>query len=444
MTVDAVAIRARVTKPIQQVFRSDLVRHGALVFGATMLGNVLNYAFNFALSRRLGVEGFATLASLVGALMIFSIPANVLTLIVVKYAATFHAAGDGQRVRRLSQVLLKGSALAAIGIMLVGILLRGTISSFLRIPNDASILLTLAIIAIGFTTPSVRGILQGEEDFLRYSISMVLEVMLKVVLAVALVYSGFGVVGAMLGWVIGTASALAYTTWAVLNKHGTAPDPSVRLGLDLKRLLKTTIGVALANGTLTCISFMDIPLVKHYFDAHQAGLYAAVNLTGKVVIFLVGFVPAIVLPKAAAQAQRGESPVPLLVRAVVLTVVMSGVTLSVFGLMPGLILSILAGHAFISASPLVFQYDLAMGMLALVTLLVNYKIGIHRFDFLYALVTVFVCEVVAIALFHRTLADVVYVLLAGNTVAALACCYRITRPAAVPAPLRTAPAEGVL
>lgn len=426
MTVSAVGIQ-RLAQPVRKALRSDFVRHSALVFAASMLVNVFNYAFNFTLSRRLGVEGFATLSSLVSVLMILSIPANVLTLIVVKYTATFHAVGDAQRVRRLSQVLLKSCSLAAFGILSAGLLMRGLVSSFLHIPNDASIVLTLVIIGIGFVTPTVRGILQGEEDFVRYSISLVLEVFLKVALAIVFVYEGFGVAGAMLGWSIGTSIALAYTIWSVLSKHGAAPDASVRLSLDAERLLKTTFGVALANGTLTCLSFMDVLLVKHYFDAKQAGLYAAVNLTGKVVVFLVAFIPSIVLPKAVSRAQRGEQPLPLLVQAMTLTIAMAGLTLSVFGLMPAQVLSVLAGHAFAAAAPLVFQYDVAMGMLALVTLLVNYNIGIHRFTFLYALVAILVVEIVAIALFHSTLWDVVHILLAGNAVAIVACFLGVTR-----------------
>ncbi len=102
MTIEALDLRARVARPITKAIRSDFIRHSALVFGASMAGNICNYLFNFALSRRLGVEGFATLSSLVSFLMIISIPVSVLSLIIVKYTAAYHATGDAQRVRRLS------------------------------------------------------------------------------------------------------------------------------------------------------------------------------------------------------------------------------------------------------------------------------------------------------------------------------------------------------
>ncbi len=45
---------------------------------------------------------------------------------------------------------------------------------------------------------------------------------------------------------------------------------TVRFGLDLRRLVHTTAGVALATGFLTFISFVHVRLVKHYFNAHEA------------------------------------------------------------------------------------------------------------------------------------------------------------------------------
>lgn len=427
MTVSALDLRARVARPIRKAIGSDFVRHSALVFGATMAVNICNYLFNFALSRRLGIEGFATLSALVSFLMILSIPMTILSLMIVKYSGAYNAGGDTQRIRRLSQVLLKWTSVGGVGLFAVGALLRNEIAEFLHIQDDAAILLCLAVLAVGVVTPSVRSVLQGEQDFKRFCASMLLEVLIKVPLAVALVYAGFGVAGAMTGWIAGTACALVYTVWAVLRKHGPQTRTDVPLGIDWSELLRTTAGVGLATGFLTFISFMDVLLVKHYFDAHEAGLYAAVNLTGKVVLFVVAFVPAVVLPKAVAKKASGDNPIPLLLQALAVTVLISGAVLSLFGSFPDEVLRALVGRDFLSAAPLVLQYDGAICLLAILTLVVNFRIGVHRFEFLYPLGAVLIGEVMAISLFHRSLFDVVHILLAGNAIAAGACCYRPTK-----------------
>ncbi len=252
MTVNAVAMR-RMALPVQRALRNDFVRHSALVFGATLVTNVFNYAFNFTISRNVGVENYAALSALAGALMILSIPASVLNLVVVKYAAGYHASRDSARISRLAAVILQWSCAAAVGIFLAGMALRADIAQFLRIPNDAAITLTLAILAVSFVTPCMRGVLQGRQEFGKFSASLALEACLKAVLAISLVYAGFGIVGAMLGWWLGSSAALLFTAWAVRHRNA-CTDRGVRLSLSPRELVRTTVGVALATAALTALS----------------------------------------------------------------------------------------------------------------------------------------------------------------------------------------------
>jgi O-antigen/teichoic acid export membrane protein len=428
MTLAAISLR-RFGRPVRHALRNDFLRHGALVFAATMLGNVLNYVFNFAVSRRLGVENYAELSSIVSGLMVFALPGTIVNLVVVKYVGELH---DSSRLWSFARALLKWTGIAAVGFFAVGMLLRAFISSFLHIPNDATIVFAITIVAAGLLTPGIRGILQGEQDFLRFSISVLLEVLGKAALGIALVYAGFGVGGAVFGWLCGTAVALLYAVWAVrLRKTATAV---ASMPVKWRRIIQTTAGVAAATALLTVMSFMDVILVKHFFNEHQAGLYAAVNLTGKVILFVVSFLPMILLPKAVAIAKKGDSPMQLLLQAGGVTIGMCAVAVFAFGSMPALVVRLLAGRAFIGAAPYVLQYDIAMAMLALVTLVVNYKIALHRFDFIYALLAILMAEGAGLALFHTSLWDVVHVLLIGNACALVACLYRVGAPAKITDP----------
>lgn len=409
---------------VRRLLDGDLVRHGALVFAASMATNVLSYAFNFVLSRRLGVENYAILAALTGAYMLFSIPATAINLIAVKYAADYHSVGDAARLRRLSRKTLGITSSLALALFCVAALLQPQIAGFLHIANDAAITWTSAVVALGIVMPSARGIVQGCQDFRRFSISTVLEAFLKFAGGATLVIAGFGVAGAMAGWAIGTAVALAYTLWAA-RVHFASNASTVRLSLQVGPLVSTVGMVTAATALLTILSFVDVVLVKHYFSARDAGLYSAVNLTGKIVFFLVGFLPTVLLPKVVKRAKSGESSLHLLFQAAALCAAISGAVLFAFSWQPRLIVTTIAGHAFADAAPFVFQYDLAMILLAMLTLVVNFRIALHRLQFVIPLGVILVLEVFGIALRHETLWDVVHVLLIGNTVAILGACYRI-------------------
>ena len=58
---------------------------------------------------------------------------------------------------------------------------------------------------------------------------------------------------------------------------------------------------------LTVLGYANQPMVKHFLPAHEAGLYGAASLAGKIVLYGLSFVPLLILPKAAARAARGQS-----------------------------------------------------------------------------------------------------------------------------------------
>jgi hypothetical protein len=159
-------------------------------------------------------------------------------------------------------------------------------------------------------------------------------------------------------------------------------------------------------------------------------LYGALSLSGKILLFLVGFVPTVVLPKATRQALSGVSPTGVFLQALGLSLALSSAGLVLYYFFPALVVTTLAGSSFAPAAPYVFVYGIAMVLLAGLNLVVTYKIGIHRFDFIVPLALCAIGEIVGISFYHRSLSDVIDVLLIGNGLALVACAYRVTAPLA--------------
>ena len=295
--------------PMRRVLRSEFVRHGSIVFASTTLVNAFNYIFHSLISRRIGVEDYGALSSLFAGLAVMSVPAGILTLVVVKFAAEFRALDDRAGVSALAGAVVRWTAIPAIGAVVIGLLLRGVIAHYLNITNAAAVVIALTVLGLTLVLPGVRGILQGTQDFGRLAISTAIEAGAKAALGVGLVYAGFGLGGAMFGYACGTALSLVYTLLA-LRTHVVGPRKA--LTLDGPRLWRTTGGVGLSTLALTTLGFSDVLLVKHFFDPQLAGLYGAVALTGKVLLFAVGFIPTIVLPKATSRAMSGRSPLSIL------------------------------------------------------------------------------------------------------------------------------------
>jgi len=411
---------------------SGFFRHTLLVFVSTTMVNALGYAFHFAISRRIGVEQYGVLSALNAALSIGLVISQIVSTVVVKYAAEFRAAGDEAHLSTLTQRLMRFGAIAAVVVIVAGLAATRPIAAFLQIQNLLAVGLWVTIIGLGMWTPVLRSIFQGVEDFRVYAISIVVESLGKALLGVGFVYAGFGVDGAFAGWALGSVIALTYTAWAALRRFG--KQPGGKLFIDFRRLALTMTNVSIATVLLTSLAYSDVVVVKHFADPTTAGLYGALSLAGKILFFLVGFVPTIVLPKASRIALSGQSPAGVFLQALVVIVAMSGTGLAVYYFCPRLVITTLAGGSFAPAAPYVFSYGLAMVLLAAINVIVIYKIGIHRFDFVVPLGLCAVGEVVGISVHHASLGDVIGVLITGNALALLTSSYRVLSPqrAAVP------------
>ncbi len=416
----------RLADPIRRFARSEFARHGVLVFVSTTMANLFGYAFHFALSRKLGVETYGALSALLGGLVVFSVPVGVITTVVVKYSAEFHATGNAGLIRALVRRTALYVGAVAFFAALLGFALSGTFAAYLHLTDRGAVMLVVLIWSLSLLLPSLRGVLQGTEDFRAFAISIVLEAGIKTLLAVGFAYAGFGLEGVMLGWLIGSALALAYTIGVLAVRYrDVAREP---LYLDLRRLLTTSGGVAVGTLCLTSLGFTDVVVVKHFFAPHEAGLYGIASLAGKMLFWLVSFVPTIVLPRATSAAASGRNPLPVLVQAVAVVAVMSGSGLFIFSAFPSLVVGALAGKSFAAAAPLVFPYGVATVLLAALNSIVVYKIGIHRFDFVGPLAIVALGEIVAISLYHNSLILVIETLIGGNVLGLAAALYRINAP----------------
>jgi O-antigen/teichoic acid export membrane protein len=189
------------------------------------------------------------------------------------------------------------------------------------------------------------------------------------------------------------------------------------LQIDVRRLIITSGGVAVSMLAISSFSSADLLLVKHFFSPSEAGLYSVVSLAGKILLFVVGFIPTLVLPKATARSAAGISPLPILVQAAVAIFAICGCGLLALWIAPGTIVQLMSGPAFASAAPLVFEYGLAMTILGATSAVVAYNVAVHRFAFVPWLLAVALAEIVAINMYHPALLAVVRELIAGNTIA---------------------------
>ena len=253
---------------------------------------------------------------------------------------------------------------------------------------------------------SRRGYIQGTYGFKRLAINLVLEGAVRLGGSFLLILSGLGVRGV----IAANAAAVAVAYFAIAPKLAArVPNP-----LSLSYALRETSQALVFFSGQVLINNCDIVLVKHFFPAQEAGLYAAVAMVGRVIFAFSSAVVNTTFPLVAGT--RDEERKDLRVIATSLLLVFSSGSILALGLCitPARIWTSLFGSGFAVAG----KYNLPnlLALYALTTVVYSLSVVIITFEMSYKIANTswvqlaFSGVVIAgICLFHSSLHQVIVV-----------------------------------
>jgi O-antigen/teichoic acid export membrane protein len=400
-----------------------LFSHGAIVLAGTLITNLLGYAFHFAMSRLLGVTGYGSMLGLFSVLTLIGIPALVAQTVVAKTIAGFSDVHRVDQMRGYVRFLVPIAAGTALVVATILCLSRGGLVGFLKLNDSSGVLIVAWAVMCYVIVPILNGVLQGDQRFRGLAISIVLDALLRAVLAILFVQRGYGVNGALYAISIGATVATILSAIFVsdLLRAPQRPVEPPALLLGFRASIKVSVGILV----ISTLASVDVLLVKHYRAAYEAGLFGSLALIGRVVYLIAIFVPTIVLPKAAARINEGRSPVPLLLQSAGVFIVALGTVLVPLLAFPSLVLRIVAGNAYASAAPLLALYGSAIAFLAAAYAAANYNIGVNRLGFVYPVIVTGCAEVACIVFKHDSLLVIIEILTVGHFLIFLATIFRI-------------------
>jgi O-antigen/teichoic acid export membrane protein len=363
----------------------------------------MNLIYNFFVAHKLGADKFGHASVVYTLLMLLSSVTLSFQLVCSKFVARSES---GKEKLAIYKLLHRWSWVCGV---LLGTLIAGTsgaISRYLNLPARTLIIL-LALATVFYVPLGVRrGFMQGTYDFRPLALNFSLEVIVKLLGALAFIgsYGVQGVVGAMTASVI-----VAYLVGIPRKQHvGEATGTTLRAGMgEGIQAVAFFIGQVIINN-------LDIILVKHFFDPTQAGVYAAVALVGRVVYMLSWSVVSSMFPFSAglrAGDRRGHA---VLTTALGLVVGISGLFVFAVWIAPPRLWHALLGGGFPSGqhlfySSLLILYATTTSLYALGVVLMTYEISRKIGNVSWVQLGFSGAIVAGIYMFHATLYEVILV-----------------------------------
>ncbi len=374
-----------------------------LFMGSVLLVNGGNYLYNLVLGRLLGPEAFADAALLVTLLLVLSFVGMTFQLATAKFAVLFAGRQwESFQGNMYRAAMIFGLAIAALFI--------GFAENLQEIFNTQTPWMFTAFgvgIPVYFFMSVNRGRFQGQQEFAKLSITYQTEMWSRLLITLALLW----VLPLEPGMLIAFGIALSFVFGLLPAERR---DYSLKVSVPLeakekKRVLQFFLLTAGYELSQILINNSDLLLVKHYFNALDAGLYSSLALIGRVVYFAAWMFVMLLLPKVVQRQKDGQPTTPLLTKYVsFIGAISTAIVLGCY-LFPELIIKLLFGEAYVAMAPLLWQYALATSLFAISNIFAYYFLSLDRYMPVILSGILGVSQILLVVLFHSSLQMVVQV-----------------------------------
>ena len=395
----------------KKVYENPVFRGTLILSVANVFFHVFNYIFHLFMGRLLGPVQYGIFGSLAAIVSILAVFSSSVQVVSAKFTSMFKAKDDKAGIHNLFVGLTKWMAIFGFVIFLIILVLSPQIASFLNIPQITPVIIFAFIFLLIFLVPVLRGMLQGLQKFFYLSLSNSLEALFKLASGIILVILGFAVNGAVAAIILGLLLGYVVIFFAV-RKFIFIKGNNQKF--DWQVVKKYAVPVFFSYLGTTLLVTVDVVLVKHFFPAFDAGLYAALSVLGMIIFYITAPINTVMLPIIAEKFHRGEPYNKTFGQSLILYFLIGGVVTLLYFLIPQLIVKVFYGQAYLGVSRFLGPYAIYMILYNLSYIFMVYFLSIQKIKAAILPILASIFLAVAISLFHNSFAQVITSLIGVN------------------------------
>jgi len=373
------------------------------LLSGSALTTAINLAYNIVVARFLGPKGFGQATVVYTILTLMSAVTLAFQIVAAKVVAQ-QASSEGKSA--VYRVFHQAAWACGILVALLLFLFQKQVADYLNFSD--SVLVALLAVGIAFYVPlgARRGHIQGIYGFRRLATNLVVEGACRLGGSYLMILLGQGVKGVIAANTV--AVAVAYFA-AGPKLTGKVPNPlhSSHAIREMTQAFVFFAGQVLINNA-------DIVLVKHFFAAQEAGLFAAVALVGRVIYAFSSAVVNSMFPLAAGTRDEERKDFKVIATSFVL-ILGSGFVLTLgLGIAPPSVWTRFFGSGFQIAGQYNLPYLLALYATATIVYSLSFVIITYEMSHKITNTSWFQLifsglVIVAISYYHSTLREVILV-----------------------------------
>ena len=376
-----------------------------LVTLALIVNAAFSYLLQLYLGRRLSIEDYGTFNALLSLFYIFSVPASVLGLSLVKISSDLVGENKYAELTKLFWDLSKKVVIFGLFIVLFLYLFSTNLAQYFNI-SDPRLFAFLGLYVLGsLLVVPPQSYLRGLLMFNKFAVYAVVSGALRLTVPVAFVYLGYRVGGVYAGLFV--ALVLTYLFAVVQMKDKFKKVDGVQVNKFYKNILRFSLPVLLMHLGLVSLTNLDVVLVKKYLSGVDAGYYAGVVTLGKIILFGAGSVSMVMFPEISALKSAGKEYMSRFKFFVILQLGVLAAGVIVYTFLPRFITMVFFGEQFINSVQYLPLFSIFIALYVFSNFMVQFFLAIDKtivFVFLLLPITV---QFVLLSINHKNLYQVI-------------------------------------
>lgn len=392
---------------------STFLKHNAIFFFGALVAGGLNYIFYPIVARLLNTDSFGEVQALFSLFAQINIFLNVLGLIAVNIVVNnAHSQQRDQLIAELEKLALLLGGLLLLASLLAGANLERFFHFTTMWPFVALGAAVLVTVPLTFRSAYLR----GKRAFGLVSVLNIMAAGADLLFSVVFVLLHGKTTGVLIGLVLAQFLTFVCAAWLARRRGFSVSQAKPLFTLPDMRMvapeLRYALLVLVSSLIITGMYSVDTVVVKHWFDARTAGLYAGIATIARIIFFVTASIAQVLLPSVRMTHPPKQNQ-QILMKSLVLLVGVGGAVLLVFVLLPRAVVTLLMGQRFLPYANLLPRLSLVIFGISVINLFVLYHLALRR----YAIAAIALCGALVttglLALNHHTPQAVVDDLLYG-------------------------------
>ena len=392
-------------KQISKIISHPLISGSAIIFIGSLIGNIFNFFFNLYMSRNLSVEEYGELASLISLILLTALAADSFVPTIVSFAGPYFLRKEQNNLEGLFFQVNKLAVIFGGVVILLFLLFSKYIGIFFNITDNFLIILVGFIVFFGLLNSISRAFLQAELSFVYISLITIFSSLLKLIGGALLVFLSFGVGGALWAFVFTFVSSyflfIIPLRSLLFSKNRVSP-------VGITKLFSYAAPATLSLLGLTFFITTDVILIKHFFSAREAGLYAGLSLIGKVIFFFSTPVGMVMFPLIVHKHHKNEEFNNTFKLAVAFVFVVSTLLTIFYFIFPEFTIRVfLKNDDYFVLKPLLGLFGVFITIYSVTTVLTNFYLSIRKTRVFLPVIFCSLLQAALIWFFHNSFYQVI-------------------------------------